>query len=119
MKKISIDFKNNAICFMLKNQQGTEFNPCLKNRKAFNGFIPGKYRKNNVFTWDFENNKFSIDDDIEKSNFIVKEQFISKRTYNMPGLSERYEEFVAILGYEQMDLSKDCSELLKKLFRIM
>ena len=45
MKKISIDFKNNAICFMLKNQQGTEFNPCLKNRKAFNGFIPGNIER--------------------------------------------------------------------------
>ena len=116
MKSISLDFKNHTICIMKEGQKGTERNHTIK-KVAFHSFIPEKYRENSSFTWDFENEKFSVNKDftLEKGCIMTADCFIPQLIISMPGLKERYDEFVAIMGYEEVDLKEEMPIELRKL----
>lgn len=116
MKSIALDFKNNMICFMTEGQQGTERNPDLK-KVAFNSFIPEKYRERNSFTWNFENETFAVNQDYELQEgcIMTKDCFVPEIIIPMPKLAKRYDEFVAIMGYEEVDLKAEMPATLRKL----
>lgn len=116
MKSIALDFKNNRICFMTEGQQGTEQNPDLK-KIAFNSFIPEKYRERNSFTWNFENETFAVNQDYELQEgcIMTKDCFVPEIIIPMPKLAKRYDEFVAIMGYEEVDLKAEMPAALRKL----
>lgn len=116
MKSISLDFTNEMICFMTEGQQGTERNPDIKKIK-FHSFIPEKYRDYSSYTWNFENDTFSVNQDyvLLDGCIMTKDCFIPQFIMPMPGLGKRYEEFVAILGYEEVNFIESLPEALRKL----
>ena len=116
MKSIALDFKNNMICFMTEGQQGTELNPDLK-KVAVNSFIPERFRDRNSFTWNFENETFAVNQDYEvhEGCIMTKDCFVPELITPMPKLSKRYEEFIAIIGYEEVDIKAEMPEALRKL----
>lgn len=116
MKSISLDFNNNMICFMTDGQQGTEQNFDIK-KLAFNSFIPEKHRDYNSFTWNFENDTFAVNQDyvLQDGCIMTKDCFIPRFIIPMKGLHKRYNEFIAIMGYEEVDLKAEMPEALRKL----
>lgn len=115
MKAISLDFKNNMICIMTAGQQGTETNRELR-KVAFNSFIPEQFRDRNSFTWDFENETFAVNQDYElhEGCIMTKDCFIPEIMIPMAKLSKRYDEFVAIMGYEEVDLESEITSILMR-----
>lgn len=116
MKSIALDFKNKMICFMTDVQQGTEQNPYIK-KIAFHSFIPENYRNYSSFTWNFESETFSVNQDyiLHDGCIMTKDCFIPQFIIPMQGLKQRYNEFVAIMGYEEVNLKAEMSEALRKL----
>lgn len=117
MKSIALDFKNNIVCIMIEGQQGTECNFNIK-KAAFNSFIPEQFRDKNSFTWNFENDTFAVNKDYElhKGCIMTKDCFIPELIIPMPKLFKRYEEFVAIMGYEEVNLQNEIDTILLTLF---
>lgn len=118
MKRISVDFDNNVVCIMTAGQQGTERHDSLK-KAALNSFIPEKYRGNGSFTWDFENETFSVNQPyrLHDGGIMTSDSFVPEIIVPMRRLGRRFEEFVAILGYEEVSLKEELpAELLRKLF---
>lgn len=101
---------------MTAGQQGTETNPDLK-KIAFNSFIPEQFLDRNSFTWNFENETFAVNQDYElhEGCIMTKDCFVPECIIPMPKLSKCYEEFVAIMGYEEVDLKAEMSATLSKL----
>lgn len=116
MKSIALDFKNNMVCFMTAGQQGTESNPDIQ-IVAFNSFIPEQFRNRTSFTWNFEDETFAVNQSYELHNgcIMTKDCFVPEFILPMPNLSKRYDEFVTILGYTQMDLKAEMPAALRKL----
>ena len=116
MKSIAIDFKNNIVCIMTEGQQGTEQNPDLKKIK-FHSFIPERFREYNSFTWNFENETFAVNQDylLQDGCIMTKDCFIPQCIFPMRGLGKRFEEFIAIMDYEEVDIKEGLPEELKKL----
>lgn len=116
MKSIALDFNNQMICFMTEGQQGTEMNPDIK-KLAFNSFIPEKYREHSSFTWNFEADTFAVNQDyvLKDGCIMTKDCFIPEMIIPMKGLHKRFDEFVAILGYEEVDLKAEMPADLRKL----
>ena len=116
MKSIALDFNNNMVCFMTTGQQGTESNPDMQ-KVAFNSFIPEQFRDRNSFTWNFENETFAVNQDYEipAGCIMTKDCFVPECIIPMPKLAKRYDEFVAIMGYEQVDLKAEMPAALRKL----
>lgn len=116
MKSIALAFKNNMVCFMTAGQQGTESNPDMQ-KVAFNSFIPEQFRDRNSFTWNFENETFAVNQDYEipAACIMTKDSFVPECIIPMPKLAKRYDEFVAIMGYEQVDLKAEMPAALRKL----
>ena len=108
MKSISLDFKNNRICIMTECQQGTEHGQDMKKIK-FHSFIPEKYREYDSFTWNFEAETFAVNQNYELKDgcIMTKDCFIPLVILPMHGLKKRYEEFIAILGYEETAWNPD------------
>lgn len=117
MKAISIDFKNNMICILIPGQQGTETNPNLK-KVAFDSFIPEQFRDRNSFTWDFENETFAVNQDYELPDgcIMTMDCYVPEAIIPMAKLSKRYDEFVAIMGYEEVELKSEMTSVLLTLF---
>lgn len=116
MKSIALDFKNNMICFMTAGQLGTERNPNLK-KVAFNSFIPKQLRDRNSFTWNFENETFAVNQDYElhEDCIMTKDCFVPEFIIPMPKLGKRYDEFIAIMGYEEVNHIAEMPAALRKL----
>lgn len=116
MKSISLDFNNNMICFMTDGQQGTEQNPDIK-KVAFHSFIPEKYCDYSSFTWNFESETFAVNQDyiLHDGCIMTKDCFVPQFIIPMKGLKKRYDEFVAIMGYKEVDLKAEMPEALRKL----
>lgn len=116
MKSISLDFNNNMICFMTDGQQGTEQNPDIK-KVAFHSFIPEKYRDYSSFTWNFESETFAVNQNyiLHDGCIMTKDCFVPQFIIPMKGLKKRYDEFVAIMGYEEVGLKAEMPEALRKL----
>lgn len=116
MKSISIDFMNHIVCIMSKGQHGTEFNPDLK-KVAFNSFIPPKYQDQNSFTWNFENETFAVNQDflLHDGCIMTEDDFLPEIIIPMSGLGKRYEEFISIMNYEEVDLKEEMPAGLRKL----
>ena len=116
MNSIALDFKNNMVCLMTAGQQRTESNPDIQ-RVAFNSFIPEQFRNRTSFTWNFEDETFTVNHDYElhEGCIMTKDCFIPELILPMPNLSKRYDEFIAILGYSQIDLKTEMPAALRKL----
>lgn len=116
MKSISLDFNNNMICFMTEGQQGTEQDPSLR-KVMFHSFIPEKYRDYSSFTWNFEHETFAVNCDyiLQAGCIMTKDCFVPQIIIPMQGLQKRFEEFVAIMGYEEVDMIAEIPEELRKL----
>lgn len=116
MKSISIDFNNNMICIMTAGQQGTELNPDLK-KVAFSSFIPEKYREHSSYTWNFESDSFAVNQDyvLPDGCIMTKDCYVPELIIPMKGLHKRFDEFVAIMGYEEVDMKAEMPEELRKL----
>lgn len=119
MKSIAFDFKNSMICFMTAGQQGTETNSDLK-KVAFNSFIPEQFRDRNSFTWNFENETFAVNQDykLHEGCIMTKDCFVPEIIVPMPKLGKRHDEFVAIMGYEEVDLKAEMPAALRKLLEL-
>lgn len=104
------------VCIMTSGQQGTESNYDIT-KAALNSFIPEQYRTASSFTWNFEDETFSVNQDYTLPNgcIMTKECFVPKTIISMPGLGSRYEEFIAIIRYEQVDLMAELPAALKKI----
>lgn len=65
MKSIGIDFSNRMLCIMTEGQQGTERAiEELSDISKFYCFIPEKYRNHTSYTWNFEDETFSVEQTI-------------------------------------------------------
>ena len=117
MKSISIDFKNKIICIMSERQQGTEHADESVKKIKFNSFIPEEHREKDSFTWNFEDNTFAVNRKYElKPGCIMSEDnFVPEVIVTMPGLGERYEEFIAIMGFEEFETMDIMDDLIKSL----
>lgn len=116
LKSIALDFDNHMVCIMTDTQQGTEQNSSLK-KVAFHSFIPERYRENSSFTWNFENETFSVNQPfvLQPGAIMTQDCFIPEMIIPMKGLGKRFEEFVAILGYEEVDLKSEMPEEMRRL----
>ena len=116
MRSISIDFNNNIICIMTEGQQGTE-HAVDQPKVKFNSFIPEQFRENNSFTWNFEDELFVVNKDItlKAGCIMTEEDFVPHLIVPMPGLGKRYDEFIAIMGYEESSLLDEMDDVLKYL----
>jgi hypothetical protein len=103
------------ICFMTEGQQGTEWNEL--NKIAFSSFIPEKYRERTSFTWNFEDEMFSVNQDyvLYDGCIMTKECFVPEIIMPMPGLGKRFDEFIAILGYEKVNILSELPPELRRL----
>lgn len=101
---------------MTAGQHGTETNPDLK-KSAFNSFIPEQFGDRNSFTWNFENETFAINQDYElhEGCIMTKDCFVPECIIPMLKLGKRYDEFVAIIGYKEIDLKTEIPVALRKL----
>lgn len=101
---------------MTAGQQGTESNHDMQ-KVSFNNFIPEQFRERNSFTWNFENETFAVNRDYElyEGCIMTEDCFIPECIIPMPKLGKRYDEFVAIMGYEEVDLKAEMPAALRKL----
>lgn len=115
MKSISIDFKNDRVCIMSAGQQGVEHSSFKK--EEFLSFIPEKWQTNNSFTWNFENEMFAVNQEYELVDgaIMTSDCFVPVLMIPMPGLAARYDTFVEIMGYEEVNLKEEMPEELRKL----
>ena len=101
---------------MTEGQQGTESNQDMK-KVAFYSFIPEPYRSYNSFTWNFEDETFSVNQDyvLYDDCIMTTDCFVPQYVIPMQGLFGRYEEFIAILGYEEVNLVEEMPIMLRAL----
>ena len=114
MKSIGIDFHNNEINIQFGGQRGVEENLGLK-KVAFNSFIPEQFRSRDSFTWDFEQETFAVnkDYDLPAGAIMTTDSFAPEQITTMPGLGERFNEFLAIMGYKEVNLVDELSPEMK------
>lgn len=117
MKSISIDFKNAIICIISDGQQGTEHADDSIRKIKFHSFIPQEYRENDSFTWNFEDETFAVNKkfDLKSGSIMSADDFVPERIVTMPGLRDRYEEFIAIMGFEEFETMDIMDDLIKSL----
>lgn len=115
MNSISIDFKNDRVCIMSAGQQGVEYNSFCK--EDFLSFIPENCQANNSFTWNFEDEIFAVNQDYELVDGAIMSSdcFVPVLMIPMPGLAARYDAFIEIMGYEEVNLKDEMPEELRKL----
>lgn len=123
MKSLAIDFTNKSLCIMNNGQEGTQY--CDVSKDALLKFIPERYRNYTSFTWNFENETLSMNQEyklsenaIKRGAIITKDCFIPECIVPMPGLSSHYNEFLEILDLEEIsgkDLLSELSPYLRKL----
>ena len=120
MKSIGIDFHNNRICIQFGAQRGVEENLELK-KVAFNSFIPEQFRSRDSFTWDFEQETFAVnkDYDLPAGAIMTTDSFVPKQITTMPGLGDRFDEFIAIMGYDEVDMSEELPVLMHGICEIL
>ena len=116
MKSISIDFTNNMICIMSEGQQGTEHGFDLEKAK-FKDFIPEEYFERSSFTWNFEDEIFAVNQDfiLEQDCIMTKNDFVPTRILSMRGLKARYDDFLEMIGYEEVNLIDEMDDELRSL----
>ena len=108
MKSISIDFKNCCVCLMLDGQQGTEINLKLNDKSKFLDMFPSEELMNSSssFTWNFEDNLFAVNEEYIKSGnsneIMTKDCFVPLKIITYPGLSDKYNEMLSLMGYEEI-----------------
>lgn len=113
MKSISIDFKNCCVCLMLDGQQGTEINLKLNDKSKFLDMFPSEELMNSSssFTWNFEDNLFAVNKEYIKSGnsneIMTKDCFVPLKIITYPGLSDKYNEMLSLMGYEESRWTKD------------
>lgn len=113
MKSISIDFKNCCVCLMLDGQQGTEINLKLNDKSKFLDMFPSEELMNSSssFTWNFEDNLFAVNEEYIKSGnsneIMTKDCFVPLKIITYPGLSNKYNEMLSLMGYEESRWTKD------------
>ena len=127
MKSISIDFKNCCVCLMLDGQQGTEINLKLNDKSKFLSMFPSEELMNSSssFTWNFEDNLFAVNEEYIKSGnsneIMTKDCFVPLKIITYPGLSDKYNEMLSLMGYEETMWTKDdfknFPEEIKNLFK--
>ena len=106
MKKIGIDFDNQLLLVLTDNTKGTQ-NFDVPKKIALNSFIPPEYHDRNSFTWDFEGETIAINlPDIGCPKGLAGEDsFNPEIEVSLPGLSTRYDEFLAILRLSEETVS--------------
>ena len=127
MKTIAIDFKNCCICLMLDGQQGTEIHLEINNKQKFISMFPSEELMNSSssFTWNFEDEIFAVNKEYIKSGnpneIMTKDCFIPIKIITYPGLSDKYNEMLSLIGYEETrwteDDFRDFPDEFKALFR--
>lgn len=127
MKTIAIDFKNCCICLMLDGQQGTEINLEINNKQKFISMFPSEELMNSSssFTWNFEDEIFAVNKEYIKSGnpneIMTQDCFIPIKIITYPGLSDKYNEMLSLIGYEETrwteDDFRDFPDEFKALFR--
>lgn len=67
------------------------------------------------YTWNFEGDTFAVNQDyvLRDGCVMTKDCFVPKIIIPMNGLHKRFDEFVAVLGYEEVDLKAELPEDLK------
>lgn len=120
MKSIAIDFTNSVICFMTDGQQGTEVLLGVS-KKELKEYIPRKYYEQNSFTWNFINNTVSINQEYTPldNEVITQDCFIPKKILPFPNLNKKYEEFLAVIGYQQIPMEEFLGELPRELRKLL
>lgn len=115
MKSISIDFENNYLCIMIKGQQGTE--RCDFKKEDFYKFIPEKYRDKSSFTWNFENETIAVNQDyiLHSGSIMTKDCFIPQVIVPLSGLARRYDKFIALMGYKEVNLVDEMPDYLRQI----
>ena len=108
MKKLSLDFDNYCLCIMTQGQEGTEIVPGLQ-KEAFKSFIPEKYWDKTSFTWNFETERFIINKPYKPAagTVITEDCFVPETVEPMPGLADRFDEFIKALNYESVNIAEE------------
>lgn len=110
MKSIGIDFSNRMLCIMTEGQQGTErYIEELSDISKFYCFIPEQYRNHTSYTWNFEDETFSVNQDycLEDGCIMTKECFVPEVIVPMPGLKKRWNEMTQLLDMEEVNLKEE------------
>ncbi|MCQ2088320.1 MAG: hypothetical protein MJZ37_09720 [Bacilli bacterium] len=110
MKSIGIDFSNRMLCIMTEGQQGTERDiEELSDISKFYCFIPEQYRNHTSYTWNFEDETFSVNQDycLEDGCIMTKECFVPEVIVPMPGLKKRWNEMTQLLDMEEVNLKEE------------
>ena len=100
MKKYYLYFKNHCYGVDDEGARGTEIIPeiDISKKEYFMEFIPVEYKDECSFSWDFENNIFSVYEPYDAvDNFVTLECFRPVLEEPMPNLSKNYEKFKQIL----------------------
>ena len=120
MNQFSLNFDNNYLCIITPGQEGTEFISGLK-KETFKSFIPEKYWDKASFTWDFETESITINKPYEPApgTIITKSCFVPETVEPMPGLADRFEEFIKLLGMEQINLAEEIRKEMPELAKLI
>lgn len=105
---------------MTEGQRGTETNLSIE-KETFLKYIPDKFQQHSSFTWNFENETFSVNQDYVKAegSIMTEACFIPEVILPIPGLKKKYQDFVEDLGYVECNIENFLFEsLLKNLFRV-
>lgn len=90
---------------MTAGQQGTEEAVGLT-KEMFHSFIPEAYRDKESFTWNFEDNIFSVNQDyhLVDGAIMTPDSFVPQVIIPMKELKNQYEEFLSIMSYKEFDM---------------
>lgn len=111
MKIIGINFSENIVLLKTEGQNGTEKKDCCKEKML--KYIPSQYYENTCFSWDFEQETITINEDYVKSNpnaIVTEEDFKACKTISMPGLKGLYDNFIKDLEYEEVNFKEYVKE---------
>lgn len=111
MKKISFDFTNRMLAIETSSQAGTEGMPEHITKSSLFQFVPSEHLLHaTCFTFDFENNSFSVNQDIpllnrERGEILTIGSFVPVFSINILGLNDNFMKLCEIIGYEEFYLS--------------
>lgn len=108
---------------MTEGQQGTEraIEELSDKRKFFDSFIPEKYRNHTSYTWNFEDETFSVNQDYHLADgcIMTKECFVPEIIVPMPGLNKRWNDMTQLLGMEEVNLKEEIKNSMPGIAKLL
>ena len=115
MKTISLDFRNRFLSHDFgPDSNGTQYmTDDALTKQAIRPYLPDPelYDVADSFTFDFEINEVSINRPVIYSDSYCETDhldcFVPIKTFQAPGLCDKFDQFLSDIGMEQINLSED------------